>query len=69
MNRGKRANPVSEIRKVVKLDPRELRRKRVNGFEPSTFTIGNVGARVMQSPAHQAVAPIEVGARSKYAAN
>ncbi|MHC4220262.1 MAG: hypothetical protein ACYSU7_17595 [Planctomycetota bacterium] len=40
----------------------------MNGFEPSTFTIGNVCARVAQSAASQTVASVDIGTRSKYAA-
>ena len=47
----------------------ELRRKRVIGFEPTTFTIGNVHSPVMQSAVGHRVTSTAVGARSKYAAS
>jgi hypothetical protein len=45
-----------------------LARKRVNGFEPSTFTIGNVRVGDTQTAESKTVPADEVDARSKYAA-
>ncbi len=39
------------------------------GFEPTTFTIGNVCPQVAQSAACQGIASVDVDARSKYAAS
>ena len=41
--------------------------KRVIGFEPSTFTIGNVTARSVLTPPNQGLTTAKAQARSKYA--